>query len=208
MIKKLNRLDVANKLKSLNMLVFTPREFQDIFAVSKNTASVFLSNNINSNLFVKLRNGFYILKDTRPSLSLIANRLYRPSYISLESALSFYEIIPETVYGITSVSTKATREFASEIGIFSYQKIKKEAFIGYQLKNVHGENIFIADAEKALADYLYFVDLKKVSLNDRLYLKNINKKKLMGYISVFNRKSLKKLIDQIYVEYQKPRKIY
>lgn len=208
MIKKLNRLDVANKLKSLNMLVFTPREFQDIFAVSKNTASVFLSNNINSNLFVKLRNNFYILKDTRPSLSLIANRLYRPSYISLESALSFYEIIPETVYGITSVSTKATREFASEIGIFSYQKIKKEAFIGYQLKNVHGENIFIADAEKALADYLYFVDLKKVSLNDRLYLKNINKKKLMGYISVFNRKSLKKLIDQIYVEHQKPRKIY
>jgi len=208
MIKKLNRLDVANKLKSLNMSVFTPREFQDIFAVSKNTASVFLSNNINSNLFVKLRNGFYILKDTRPSLSLIANRLYRPSYISLESALSFYEVIPETVYGITSVSTKATREFASEIGIFSYQKIKKEAFIGYQLKNVHGENIFIADAEKALADYLYFVDLKKVSLNDRLYLKNINKKKLMGYISVFNRKSLKKLIDQIYVEHQKPRKIY
>lgn len=199
---------MANKLKSLNMSVFTPREFQDIFAVSKNTASVFLSNNINSNLFVKLRNGFYILKDTCPSLSLIANRLYRPSYISLESALSFYEIIPETVYGITSVSTKATREFASEIGIFSYQKIKKEAFIGYQLKNVHGENIFIADAEKALADYLYFVDLKKVSLNDRLYLKNINKKKLMGYISVFNRKSLKKLIDQIYVEYQKPRKIY
>lgn len=199
---------MANKLKSLNMLVFTPREFQDIFAVSKNTASVFLSNNINSNLFVKLRNSFYILKDTRPSLSLIANRLYRPSYISLESALSFYEIIPETVYGITSVSTKATREFASEIGIFSYQKIKKEAFIGYQLKNVHGENIFIADAEKALADYLYFVDLKKVSLNDRLYLKNINKKKLMGYISVFNRKSLKKLIDQIYVEHQKPRKIY
>lgn len=199
---------MANKLKSLNMLVFTPREFQDIFAVSKNTASVFLSNNINSNLFVKLRNNFYILKDTRPSLSLIANRLYRPSYISLESALSFYEIIPETVYGITSVSTKATREFASEIGIFSYQKIKKEAFIGYQLKNVHGENIFIADAEKALADYLYFVDLKKVSLNDRLYLKNINKKKLMGYISVFNRKSLKKLIDQIYVEHQKPRKIY
>ena len=199
---------MANKLKSLNISVFSPREFQDIFAVSKNTASVFLSNNINSNLFVKLRNGFYILKDARPSLYVIANRLYRPSYISLESALSFYKIIPETVYGITSVSTKATREFESEIGIFSYQKIKREAFIGYELKDIHGEKIFIADAEKALADYLYFVDLKKVILNDRLYLKNINKKKLMVYISVFNRKSLKKLIDQIYVEYQKPRKIY
>jgi len=208
MIKKLNRLDVANKLKSLNMLVFSPREFQDIFGVSKNTASVFLSNNINSSLFVKLRNGFYILKDTRPSLYIIANRLYRPSYISLESALSFYGVIPETVYGITSVSPKATREFESEIGMFSYQKIKREAFIGYELKNVHGEKVFMADVEKALADYLYFVDLKKLVLNDRLYLKNVNRKKLIDYVSVFNRKSLKELINKIYAEYQKPRKIY
>jgi predicted transcriptional regulator of viral defense system len=208
MIKKLNRLNVANKLKSLDMPVFSPREFQDVFGVAKNTASVFLSNNIKSNLFVKLRNGFYMLRDSRPSLSVIANRLYRPSYISLESALSFYGIIPETVYSVTSVSTKATREFVSEIGAFSYQKIKREAFIGYELKDIRGEKIFMADAEKALADYLYFVDLKKVVLNDRLYLKNINKKKLMAYAPTFNRASLNKLIDQIYVEYQKPRKIY
>jgi predicted transcriptional regulator of viral defense system len=201
MIKKLNRFDVANKLKSLTITIFSPREFQDIFDVSKNTASVFLSNNLKSNLFIKLRNGVYILKDTRPPLFLMANRLYKPSYVSLESALSFYGIIPEIVYSITSVSTKATREFESKIGIFSYQKIKMEAYVGYELKTIHGENVFIANAEKALADYLYFVDLKKVSLNDRIYLKNINKKKLMFYIKVFNRKSLKKLIDKIYVEY-------
>jgi predicted transcriptional regulator of viral defense system len=155
-----------------------------------------------------LRNGFYILKDTQPSLYAIANRLYRPSYISLESALSFYGIIPETVYGITSVSTKATREFESEIGVFSYQKIKQEAFGGYELKDIHGEKIFIADAEKALADYLYFADLKRITLNDRLELNNINKKKLISYILEFKRKSLINLIDKIYVEYQKPRKIY
>lgn len=70
MIKKLNRLNVANKLKSLNISIFSPREFQDIFDVSKNTASLFLSNNIKSNLFIKLRNGFYILKDTHPPLFL------------------------------------------------------------------------------------------------------------------------------------------
>lgn len=208
MIKKLNRIEVLNKLKSIDMAVFSPREFQDIFAVSKNTASVFLSNNINSKLFIKLRNGFYMLKDTSPSLYVVANRLYRPSYISLESALSFYGIIPETVYGITSVSTKATREFLSEIGAFSYQKIKKEVFTGYELKDIKGEKVFIAEAEKALADYLYFVDLKLISLNDRLYLKKINKKKLIEYTSFFKKKSMKKLIDQIYDEYKKFRKIY
>ena len=199
---------MANKLKSLNISIFSPREFQDVFTVSKNTASVFLSNNINSNLFIKLRNGFYILKDVRPSLYMIANRLYRPSYISLESALSFYGVIPETVYGITSVSTKATREFESEIGVFSYQKIKRGAFTGYELKDIHGEKVFIADVEKALADYLYFVDLKKNVLNDRLRLNGINKKKLMNYLLDFKRKSLIKLIDQIYAEYKKTRKVY
>ncbi len=70
MIKKLNRLNVANKLKSLNISIFSPREFQDIFDVSKNTAFLFLSNNIKSNLFIKLRNDFYILKDTHPPLFL------------------------------------------------------------------------------------------------------------------------------------------
>jgi predicted transcriptional regulator of viral defense system len=208
MIKKLNRFEVAKKLKSLNIPIFSPREFQDIFAVSKNTASVFLSNNVKSQLFVKLRNGFYTLKDNQASLYTIANRLYRPSYISLESALSFYGIIPETVYSTTSVSTKATREFESELGIFSYQKIKKPAFIGYQLKDVYGEKVLMADPEKALADYLYFVDLNQSSLNDRLYLKNINKTKLIAYTALFNRQSLKKLISKIYVEYQKSRKIY
>jgi predicted transcriptional regulator of viral defense system len=208
MIKKLNRLEVTKKIKSLNINIFSSREFQDIFAVSKNTASVFLSNNVKSQLFIKLRNGFYMLKDQPTSLYVIANRLYRPSYISLESALSFYGIIPETVYSTTSVSTKATREFECELGLFSYQKIKKSAFIGYELKNVHGEKVLIADPEKALADYLYFIDLNKSNLNDRLYLKNINKIKLMAYIAVFNRKSLKNLITNIYVEYQKSRKIY
>ncbi len=208
MIKKLNRLKVIKKLKSLNILMFSPREFQDIFGVSKNTASVFLTNNVKNDVFIKLRNGFYILKDDQPSLYKIANRLYRPSYISLESALSFYNIIPETVYSITSVSPKATREFESEIGIFSYKKIKKQVFTGYELKDFHGEKIFIAEAEKALSDYLYFVDLNLISLNDRLNLKNINKKKLISYISIYKRKSLKDLIDKIYVEYKKPRKIY
>ncbi len=208
MIKKLNRIEVLNKLKSIGIAVFSPKEFQDIFTVSKNTASVFLSNNVDSKLFIKLRNGFYMLKDTNPSLYVVANRLYQPSYISLESALSFYGIIPETVYGITSVSTKATREFLSEIGAFSYQKIKKEVFVGYELKDIRGEKVFMAEAEKALADYLYFVDLKKNSLNDRLYLKKISKKRLIEYASFFKRKSMIKLIDQIYDEYKKPGKIY
>jgi len=208
MVKKLNRLEVEEKLKSLGLVIFTPREFRDVFGVKKNTASLFIRRNLRSGLFVKLRNGFYILKDSRPSSYFIANKLYQPSYISLEKALSHYGIIPETVYTITSITTKPTREFKTPKGIFSYQRIKKETFIGYEPKEIEGTIVFFAEPEKALADYLYFVDLKKVSLNDRLDLKDVKKTKFLAFARLFKRPNILKLIEQIYVEQGKPRKIY
>ena len=180
MIQKLNRIKVEEKLKLSGLLVFSPREFKDFFNVSVNTASAFLKRNIKSGLFLKLRNGFYMLKDSNPPLYLIANRLYQPSYISLEKALSYYGIIPETVYTVTSITTKSTREFATPRAAFSYQRIKKSAFTGYSPRKIEGTTVFMADPEKALADYLYFVDLKKISLNDRLNLGPVKKTRLQS----------------------------
>ena len=208
MLKKLKRIEVEEKLKSLGLIIFTPQEFKDIFGVSQNTASVFIASNIDSGLFVKLRNGFYMVKDVNPPHYFIANKLYQPSYISLETALSYYGIIPETVYAFTSITTKASREYETPVGNFTYQTIKKEAFTGYSLKEVNREKVLMADAEKAIADYLYFVDLKKVFLNDRLELRNIDKSKLIKYAELFSRPGMLKLIEQIYAEHRKPRKIY
>lgn len=208
MVKKLKRIEVEEKLKSLGLEVFTPREFRRIFGVSQNTASKFITSNINSGLFVKLRNNFYTLGDSCPSQYLIANKMYQPSYISLKSALSNYHIIPEVVYATTSVTTKISREFATPKGDFIYQRIKKRAFTGYGLRLVDKDNILIATPEKALADYLYFVDLKRVSLNDRLELKHIKKFELIAFVKLFERPSMLKLVNDIYVEYKKPRKIY
>ncbi len=208
MVKKLNRLEVEEKLKSLRIYLFTPQEFMGIFGVSGNTASLFLSRNLKSGLFIKLRNKYYILKDSNPSLYFIANKLYQPSYVSLEKALAHYGIIPETIYAITSVTTGATQEFETPQTIFMYRKIKKEAFTGYKAIRLEGTVVLFAESEKALADYLYFVDLKKTSLNDRLDLKNINKSKLIKYAKLFGRSNLLKLIDFVYAEYRKPRRIY
>ena len=208
MVQKLNRIKVEEKLKASGVSVFTPREFQDIFGISANTTSAFIKRNLKSGLFVKLRNKYYILKDSNPSHYLIANKLYQPSYISLEKALSHYGVIPEVVYTITSITTKPTREFITPKGTFSYQRIKQVAFTGYSPAHIESNVILFAEPEKALADYLYFVDLKKISLNERLDLKNIKKTKLLAFIKLFKRQSLLKLIEQIYVEQRKPRKIY
>ena len=208
MVKKLKRIEVEEKLKSLGLEVFTPREFRGVFGVSQNTASKFISSNIDSGLFVKLRNNFYTIKDSQPSQYLIANKIYQPSYISLEKALSHYGVIPEVVYAVTSVTTKSSREFTTPKGNFIYQSIKKIAFTGYGLCLIDKDNVLMATPEKALADYLYFVDLKRVSINDRLELKHINRSELIAFVKLFERSSMLKLIANIYVEYKKPRKIY
>ena len=208
MVKKLNRIQVQEKLKDSGLVVFSPREFYDVFGVSPKTGSVFISRNIKSGLFLKLRNNYYMLKDSHPPLYTIANKLYQPSYVSLESALSHYGIIPEVVYTVTSVTTKPTREFKTPKSVFSYQRIKKSVFAGYSPVSIEGNIVLLAEPEKALADYLYFVDLKTTVLNDRLNLKNIHKGKLLRFIQSFKRKSLLKKVTDIYAEQRKPRKIY
>ena len=208
MAKKLQNIAVEEKLKALGLVVFTPREFQGVFAVPNKTASMFIFNNVKNGLFVKLRNGFYAVKDSHTDYSFIANKLYQPSYISLETALSYYKIIPEVVYGTSSITTKAPREFKTPLGNFTYQHLKTEAFTGYRLQEIDRHKALFAEPEKALADYLYFVDLKKISLNDRLKLKSINKNKLIVYAKLFKRSSLLKLINQIYVDSRQPRTIY
>ena len=208
MVKKLKQIEVEEKLKALGMAVFTPKEFRRIFNVSEAAASGFISNNLSSGLFLKLRNGFYMVKDSNPSHYFIANQLYSPSYISLETALSHYGIIPEVAHSITSVTAKAPREFNTPIGVFSYQKIKNSAFGGYYLKHINNSKALFAKPEKALADYLYFVDLKKIILNNRIELKNISKNKLIDFAKEFNRPNMKNLIEQIYDYHRKPRKIY
>jgi len=208
MIKRLHGATVEEKLKTLGLAIFTPMEFQGIFGVSKKTASIYISNNVKSGLFIKLRNNFYTLKDSRPDFPLIANKLYQPSYISLATALSYHKIIPEVVYGISSITTKATREFKTPLGNFTYQHIKIKAFTGYRLGEVDRYKALIAEPEKALADYLYFVDLKKISLNDRLKLKSINKNKLIEYAKLFERPGILELVNRIYADSRQPRTIH
>ena len=204
----MNRIQVEEMLKEKGLYVFSPREFCGILGIPLKTGAVFISRNLKSGLFIKLRNNYYMLKDSHLPLYALANKLYQPSYVSLETALSHYGIIPEVVYTVTSVTTKPTREFKTPKSIFSYQRIKKSVFAGYSPVTIEGHVVLLAEPEKALADYLYFVDLKKISLNDRLNLKSIHKGKLLKFIGDFKRKSLQKIVKEIYAQQRQPRKIY
>lgn len=88
-------------------------------------------------------------------LQQLANILCQPSYISLEYLLSYYDIIPETSYTITSITTKSTRVYKTDLASFSYRNIKTALFTGYRPKTSTNPIQKAAEA-KALFDYLYF----------------------------------------------------
>ncbi|MEI6862822.1 MAG: hypothetical protein WCK38_00265, partial [Candidatus Omnitrophota bacterium] len=104
---------------------------------------------------------------------------------------------PESVYAITSATTRITREFTASDRSFTYSRIKRQAYRGYRTEKARGMTILIAEPEKALADYLYFVDLKKKPLNERLNIRKVNKRIVTEYAGLFGRKSLLTLAKKI-----------
>lgn len=183
-------IEADNKLKASGLKVFSSRDFQAVTRVSEVAAKFMLIRYTKTRLFCKLKRGLYISTNRMPSPWLIANQLYKPSYLSLESALSYYGLIPESIFSVTSVTTKTTREFETGDHLYIYRTIKRQAFGGYRSIEINGEPILIAEREKAVADYLYFVFLKKASLNERLSLAGIKVRKLQNYLRAFEKPGL------------------
>lgn len=148
----------------------------------------------------KLRRGYYLFADTHldeGTLFFIANRLYAPSYISFEMALSYYGLIPESVYGITSATTNKTAQFTAPIGAFSYRHVQKRLFFGYTLVAHHHLHFKIADMEKALLDFFYLhprlkdtADFEGLRFNGVAFLERFDKKKFTHYLAAFHNENL------------------
>ncbi|OGR64973.1 MAG: hypothetical protein A2X31_07370 [Elusimicrobia bacterium GWB2_63_22] len=156
---------------------------------------------------LQLRRGLYILnKDDRkiePSRLYLAEQLYQPSYVSLEYALSRYGLIPERVADVTSVSTKKTARFSNDFGTFSYQTVKPSAFRGFiSGKDEAGLPYFIAEPEKAVADFIY-LNLRKIAagLVEKTllesfrfqHLESLNKNKVTAYFGLFNNTKMREI---------------
>jgi predicted transcriptional regulator of viral defense system len=112
------------------------------------------------NEIVRLKKGIYVVSEkiSRKKISreLIANHLYGASYVSLETALSHYGLIPETVFAIRSITTKRTKQFENTFGCFEYISVSVDYFsIGIRQQIVDNEYAYlIATPEKALCDLI------------------------------------------------------
>jgi len=153
---------------------------------------------------IKIRRGYYCFKGADKGLHFIfytANKIYVPSYISLESALSYYNFIPEGVFTTTSVTSRNTQDYNTSFGHFSFKHLKPVLFFGYTLVSEKEYTIQMASPEKAILDYLYLnklnteEDIKSMRWNRIVINETLDVGKFKQIQKAFDSKALNKRIQ-------------
>lgn len=184
---------VQNK-KIINNSPFTIDDVAKSRDISSASSRVHCARKVKSGDFIRLKNNLYISKTRWYELTWIeqlqlANRIQVPSYISLLTALAYYELTTQVPVGrIESVAK--TRTYSKEIQNieFDFITIKKDLYFGFTKK----DGLFIAEPEKALADCIYLCSFGKYAFDfNALEWNNVNMKILAALLKKFPMKTLK-----------------
>lgn len=187
---------------------FTIFSLTDIKKIESNFHRRRLNEWQDKGYLIKVIKGYYIfseLKLNEQALFEIANRIYNPSYISFEMAFFYYGLIPESVYGITSASTRRTYTFKTDIAEFIYRSIKPQLFFGYNLVNYDSKCFKIATCEKAILDYFYINkqiknsdDFESLRINKDVFFKLVDEERLFMQLRKYQQRSLTKRIKSFW----------
>jgi predicted transcriptional regulator of viral defense system len=142
--------------------VFTEEDLKLVFAGKTETAILsMLSRALRTKQIEKVKRGVYVFGDElrRHPISKfnLANKIYFPSYVSLESALAYHGLIPEAVYTTTSAcQLRKKKKFATPYGDFSYDYIPcSPFFLGVESQKIGIASVLLANPFRALFDFLY-----------------------------------------------------
>lgn len=163
-----------------------------------------LSRWVKSGKLIQIRRGLYTLSEryqkTSPHRFFVANRLKRASYVSLQSALEYYGLIPEYVPSVISVTTGRPETLSTPIGAFIFKHIKKDLFFGYKVVDIGDEqSALIALPEKALLDLLYLTPgSDNIDYIRELRLQNLDTLNLKHLKALIKRTGSRKLLHAIH----------
>lgn len=152
----------------------------------------------------KLINKWYLFAEvpvTELLLYRISNCLQQPSYVSLQSAMAYYNLIPEGVYIQQAISTRKTVQYETPVGTFQYRTLSPSHYFGYSILQTNSFPVLMAEIEKALLDYLYLSahvktihDLEAMRLNLAELHRQLDWEKMFHYAEVFASQTLHKRI--------------
>ncbi|MDR2010093.1 MAG: hypothetical protein LBQ22_06385 [Bacteroidales bacterium] len=158
------------------------------------------------NLLVKLRNSWYSFPEylKMPNFQyLVSNRIYSPSYVSLHSALAFYDIIPEAIVQTTAVSSLKKANFENVFGSFLYQQILPKLMFGYEQKAFSNKpSLLFATPEKAILDLLYLYpiynneqEIRELRFDEEFMQEDLNIERLNEFTERFQSKVLSNRVN-------------
>lgn len=149
----------------------------------------------------KIRGSLYLFNDSKSRITNweLATVLVEPSYISLETVLSKYSIIPEMVFTTTCITTKNLRTYPTYLGEINYKHIKPDLYFGYHSFQGGVRPYLMAEPEKALLDFFYLNpeykdqgDVEGLRIDSSIF-SELDQGKIDQYLSLFP-KRVKKLI--------------
>lgn len=212
-----NLWQIRNIIRSIETPYIDAQALLILLADYKKPREVILRMVKNGEL-IRLKNGVYLIADkikqgnnTIIPFELVANFLYGPSYVSMEWALSFYGMIPERVYTITSMTLGKNKEYSTPIGDFSYHTLSSKAYsVGIDQKKSADfiGSFLIASPEKALADMVFKtcknmskdqlkIELLESKRIDREHFHSLNKQLIEEIGDSYGAKSISYLRDLI-----------
>lgn len=144
--------------------ILTVLDLMNIFQEEYETASAHNRINLLARVgwFRRMKRGLYLIIDSLTarsgidiSLLSIANVLVLDSYVSLSHALNYYQLFDQYSATIVSITSMSNKKYLFDDYTFQYSKVKKNMYFGFTEKMVGGKKVRLAEAEKALIDYLY-----------------------------------------------------
>ncbi len=198
--KRANLRQFEETLKKRRLFVFEPKDVVRLFGWSATSVKFLLHRYTKRGITVRLKNGLYAFNGVTIPEFYVANRLCEPSYVSLEAALSFHRLIPETVYTITSITTRIPRERSVLGREYRYHRVQPHAFTGYKPITQGDFTALVADPEKALVDYYYLVarGLRKPLDKERIRMNDLKRHKMNAYARLFKNGKLISLLTALF----------
>ena len=161
----MSTLKLIIRLRELDIKFLTPTILARILETdNKNSVYKSLNRLQKNGVLQNLDKGKFLVSGSNATDFEIANFIVYPSYVSLESALSFYGILPQFPYSITSATTQRSKKIEYNNKNYEYVKISNKLFFGY----LKSDDFLIASKEKALVDYLYLASkgLKNTDISE------------------------------------------
>ena len=176
------------ELNNISKRMFGYEDISTALGINLDSARVTASRYAKQGVLVRVKRNIYILKSVWDVMSLndkleVANMLQIPSYISLQTALSFYEISTQIQQNyFESISLKRSKEIDIINDTFNFVKISPELYTSFTKEN----NVFIAEPEKAFIDAIYLMSLGRYKLDlSAIEFGRMNKDKIRNILNGF-----------------------